>query len=69
MVQKRQDVGDVEIFQTERQDCLAEPQWKIVQQQPEGIAVGFDRAPADALLLDQSAAEEVMDKSIEKEVS
>ena len=65
MVQERQDDRGVEVSQDDRRDWLAQVLREVGQQQPEGVAVGFDRARADTLLLDQATTEEVLDQGVE----
>ncbi len=65
MIQECQDRRGIEIGQVERRHRLPQPPWEVGQQEAEGIAVGFDGAWTHTLLLNQSAAEEILDQDIE----
>src|SRR5271157_890103 len=65
VIQECQDGRGIEIVQAECQDRLTQPLGEVGQEQAEGVAIHLDGARAHPLLLDQAAAEKVLDQNVE----
>jgi hypothetical protein len=66
VIEERGDQGGVEVLELERGWLLPGPLVGEAEQQPEGVSVGGDRVRADALLADQPAGEERLERRRER---